>query len=112
MSPFIFCHTLTAVFLASLLKWNKISAALGVMITNPLTAPFFYSFTYFVGSLFVPSEIPLFPEDLNINAVRELLKNSPRILWILTVGGVVSGIPIAVAGYYLAYRILVNRKKK
>jgi uncharacterized protein (DUF2062 family) len=28
------------VFIAALLKWNKIAAAVGVQVTNPLTAPF------------------------------------------------------------------------
>ena len=54
MSPYMMCHTVTAVFVAALLKWNKIAAAAGVFITNPVTAPFFYALTYRVGAAIMP----------------------------------------------------------
>ena len=38
------------VFFASLFKWSKITAAIGVQITNPITAPFLYTFTYYIGA--------------------------------------------------------------
>ncbi len=41
MSPSMGVQMPIAIFIAALLKWNKISSAAGVWITNPLTAPSF-----------------------------------------------------------------------
>ena len=43
-------QTVIALFFATLFKWNKISSAVGVWISNPFTAPFLYSLTYYVGA--------------------------------------------------------------
>ncbi|WP_373500093.1 DUF2062 domain-containing protein [Desulfococcus sp.] len=115
MSPFMMCHTVTAVFIASLLKWNKIAAAAGVVITNPLTAPFFYAMTYKVGAAVLPGGTShlVMPAEFGVDALMALLKNGPEILWILTVGGIVTGIPIALAGYVFAYRLIqIYRKRR
>ncbi len=50
MSPSMGFQMVIAAAVAAFLKWDIISAAMGVWITNPLTAPFIYSLTYFVGS--------------------------------------------------------------
>ena len=95
-------------FVASLLKWNKIAAAAGVFITNPVTAPFFYAITYRVGAAIMPeasSRVAL-PSAFTVDALTALLRSGPDILWILTVGGILTGIPIAVAGYVVAYRLM------
>lgn len=102
------CHTVTAVFFASLLKWSRIAAALGVVITNPFTAPFFYALTFRVGAAVLPgtSLRPALPADFSVEAIASLIRNGPEILWILTVGGVVTGVPIALAGYLFTYRLI------
>lgn len=115
MLPFVISQTVTAVFIASLCKWNKIAAAAGVVITNPVTAPFFYAMTFKVGAAVMPetSSRLVMPAAFSVDAVMALLKNGPEILWILTVGGVVTGIPISLAGYILAYRlVLIYRKRR
>ena len=50
MTPTMGIQMPIAVFFAALLKWSKISAAFGVWVTNPLTAPVIYAVTYFVGA--------------------------------------------------------------
>jgi uncharacterized protein (DUF2062 family) len=114
MSPFMMCHTVTAVFIASLLKWNRITAAAGVFITNPVTAPFFYAVTFKVGAAVMldTSSRLVMPAAFSVDAVMALLKNGPEILWILTVGGIVTGIPVAFAGYLLAYRLILTYRKR
>ena len=42
MTPSIGFQMVIAAAIAASLKWNKISAAMGVWITNPLTAPLVY----------------------------------------------------------------------
>ncbi|OQX22980.1 MAG: hypothetical protein BWK80_28380 [Desulfobacteraceae bacterium IS3] len=91
-----------AVFFAAILKWNKISAAMGVWITNPITAPFFYGFTYLVGAKILGLGNMTGVTD-NIDSVSEILSKAPEIVWSLIIGGVVVGLPLAVASYYFCY---------
>lgn len=90
-----------AIFLAALFKWNKISAAIAVWITNPLTAPFIYSFSYFVGAKILGFKIaPKLLTGLDFSTLKEA---GAKILLATTVGGVVVGIPLSLLGYYLAF---------
>ena len=52
MTPTFGIQMVIAVFLAMLLEENKIAAAVGVWITNPLTIPPIYAATYWLGTLF------------------------------------------------------------
>lgn len=101
MTPTIGFQIPIAVFVAALFKWNKISAAVAVWITNPLTAPFIYSFSYFVGAKMLGFKIaPKLLTGLDLPTLKEA---GAKILLATTVGGVVVGIPLALLGYYLAF---------
>ena len=101
MTPTIGFQMPIAVFLAALFKWNKISAAVAVWVTNPLTAPFIYSFTYFVGAKMLGFKIaPNLLGSLDFPTLREA---GGKILLATTVGGVILGVPLALLGYYLAF---------
>jgi uncharacterized protein (DUF2062 family) len=101
MTPTIGFQMPIAVFVAALFKWNKISAAVAVWITNPLTAPFIYSFSYFVGAKMLGFKIaPKLLTGLDLPTLKEA---GAKILLATTVGGVVVGIPLALLGYYLAF---------
>ena len=92
------------VFIAALLKWNKIAAAIGVQVTNPLTAPFVYSLTYFVGARILGLERQFAWKDaFDLNKIVEMIEKAPGIMLALIVGGVVVGLPIAWAGYLFSY---------
>lgn len=107
------CHTVLAVFLAAVFKWNKLSAAAGVFITNPVTAPLIYPFIYWVGALFVPVRTSYrLPDAFTVDAVREWIARTPELLCVLTVGGVVTGIPLAVVGYWIAYRLILKYRSR
>lgn len=101
MTPTIGFQIPIAVFVAALFKWNKISAAVAVWITNPLTAPLIYSFSYFVGAKMLGFKIaPKLLTGLDLPTLKEA---GAKILLATTVGGVVVGIPLALLGYYLAF---------
>ena len=101
MTPTIGFQMPIAIFVAALFKWNKISAAVAVWITNPLTAPFIYSFSYFVGAKMLGFKIaPKLLTGLDFATLKEA---SAKIFLATTVGGVVAGIPLALLGYYLAF---------
>lgn len=102
-TPTMGFQTVAAIFLASLLGWNKLAAAIGVWITNPLTAPLFYGSSYVVGARVLgrPARDD-WPPQLSLNGLFKSLAEAPDILWVLTVGGVLLGLPAAVMSYYLA----------
>jgi uncharacterized protein len=103
-SPTMGFQIIIAVFLAALFEWNKITAGMGVWITNPLTAPFIYSGTYVLGSktLCFNNEF-IFPDEFTISALVHMIKGAPKIFAALTAGGVLIGLPLAAAGYYVVY---------
>ena len=105
MSPTIGFQTAIAVFFASILKWNKISAAVGVWITNPLTVPFIYGITYLVGAnlLGIEKADSSLSDTLDSTTVFALLSKTPEIIWALIIGGIITGLPLAVFGYYFCH---------
>ena len=104
MSPTMGFQMAIAVFFAALLKWNKISAAVAVWITNPFTAPIIYGLTYFVGAkiLGVSNSFQGL-SAFDLSALLHLIQKTPKILMVMTLGGVVVGIPLALAGYYFSF---------
>jgi hypothetical protein len=102
-----------AIFFASILKWNKYSAVLAVWITNPVTAPLLYGFTYIVGAklLGLHNTFKML-EHMDWSTLVMLLRKSPSIITSLMVGGVVVGLPLAVVGYFLSYQAVEGYQKK
>jgi uncharacterized protein (DUF2062 family) len=107
MTPSMGFHTAIAVFLAALFKWNKISAAVGVWVTNPLTAAVIYYVNYFIGAKFIGlQKVYLFSEAHGFTKIYKIMLKAPEIFWALTIGGIVLGLPLAVAGYYFSYSVV------
>ncbi|MDJ0912875.1 MAG: DUF2062 domain-containing protein [Desulfobacterales bacterium] len=107
MSPFFGLHIITAVALASLLGWSKVAAAIGVNITNAATAPVIYPITYWVGAhLSGFAKEVQWPTSFAITEFAGFLKQSPLIVADLVVGGIILGLPIAVAGYFFSLRTI------
>ena len=52
--PVIPFQTVIALALAVVLRCNKLAAALGTWVSNPLNVPFFYYGLYKVGIFFIP----------------------------------------------------------
>ena len=104
MTPTIGVQTPIAIFLAALLKWSKLSSAIGVWISNPLTAPILYGVTYITGAKILSLE-PVFSMPLSPtwSTFKAMLQKAPQAFGAMTVGGALLGIPLAIVGYYLAY---------
>jgi len=106
-------QAISAIFIASLLKWNKISAALGTLITNPLTFPFIYSITYWTGKkMMLISNNYQIPENINTNDILSLLHKAPHIFLTLIVGGLCIGLPASVITYYFSYKAILKYRNK
>ncbi|HHP7233475.1 MAG TPA: DUF2062 domain-containing protein [Desulfobacterales bacterium] len=113
MTPFMGAHTLIAVPLAALFKWNKISAAVAVWVTNAFTAPIIYGITYMLGASLVGATQPFgFSEIKSWGELFDLILDTPEIFWAMSVGGIILGIPLAVMGYYFAYTVVSRYQEK
>jgi len=107
MTPFLGFHIIVAVFLAALFKWNKIAAGIGAWVTNPVTAPFIYSMNWYVGAKVTGIQLNLLvPDCLDARELLDLMQNGPHIIWTLLVGGLITGLPLAVGCYFLARLVL------
>ncbi|MGD8449993.1 MAG: DUF2062 domain-containing protein [Desulfobacterales bacterium] len=102
-----------ALFAASLLKWNKIAALTGVWITNPVSAPFIYGTTYLVGSRIIGVEKAFkIPGVLDFELLKRTLEKAPEILFCMTIGGIIIGIPLALISYYLSFSVVKRYQDK
>ncbi|WP_319523805.1 DUF2062 domain-containing protein [uncultured Desulfosarcina sp.] len=105
MTPFLGIHFVTSIALASLLRWSKISAMVGVNITNVFTAPLIYPVNYWVGAKLVGvSNGVRWPAAFTAQEMINLVKQSPMVLVDLCAGGMILGIPLAFAGYVVVLR--------
>jgi uncharacterized protein len=112
MTPFFGVHFISSILLASLLGWSKIAAMIGVNVTNAITAPLIYPVTYWVGVRLVgfSKEID-WPKALDVGDILILMKQSPLILVDLFIGGAIIGIPLAIGGYFIAFRMICRYRK-
>jgi len=109
MAPCMGIQTIIAVFFASLFKWNKLSAAVGVWISNPVSAPFLYGFTFYVGSLFTGITESFRPVGVfDFSYLYQIVLKAREIFWTLTLGGRRTSQQVTGLGYYLSY-IAVKR---
>jgi len=104
MTPFIGFQIFIAVFFASLLKWDKVAAGIGVFNTNPLTAPFLFGSAYVVGAYMLQLETTFSIASLSsLEGLFGLFAEGKMILLAITLGGVVVGIPLALIAYYTTF---------
>lgn len=102
-----------AIFLASILRGNQLMAALMTWLTNPLTSPFLYAGTYWVGRIFLkaPPLKELFQQELSLMELWARLGG--RVFICLLIGGLITGLIVGIIGYYFTapvYRILRERR--
>jgi uncharacterized protein (DUF2062 family) len=108
MSPFFGLHVLTALALAALLKWSKITALIGVNITNALTAPLIYPLNYWVGALLAGRADHIqWPSAFNFGELIDLLRQSPQIILNLVIGGIAIGLPLSLLGYGVTLKLIM-----
>jgi len=100
-SPTFGFQIILAVFLAFLLRQNKIATFVGVWVTNPLTAPLIYGLEYKIGRLILglpPLAADQFTSELSWSLGMKV--GAPLFL-----GSLVLGIPVATIGYAITVRM-------
>lgn len=113
MTPFVGFQVLISVSIASLAKWNRIAAGLGVFNTNLATGLFMFSFNYYLGSkiLGIKSDFQL-PDKLDISFIPQVFDAGLDVFFSLLVGGLLTGLPFAFVVYQVTYRILKRKQLK
>ncbi|KIH75817.1 hypothetical protein SAMN05660860_02958 [Geoalkalibacter ferrihydriticus] len=103
MTPTFGVQMIIAVFVAILLRENKIAAAAGVWVTNPFTAPFIYALGYETGRLLLGMDRVALVREFNYEAVKRF---GWDLFLPLTVGGIVLGVLCGVITYALTVRAI------
>lgn len=101
--PIIPFQSILVLALALATRSSKLTALLGTLISNPLNIPFLYFIMYKLGRFFLPETRGRFnPEHLTID---DLLQTGWHVFGAMSLGGVLIGIPSAIAAYFLAFHL-------
>ena len=106
MTPFFGIHSLISVSLSLIFRANPLASLLGIQVTNVFTAPLLYALSYKVGSMLYPSDRALLlPDDFTLQALFHWLTTLSDVVIILSIGGVILGIPFAFISHFCVYYI-------
>jgi len=108
MTPTFGFQMAIAVFFAWILKESKVAAALGVWITNPLTAPFIYALEYETGRALLQMPHASLPHHLSFEAMGQL---SWEVILPLCLGSLIWSIVSWFVAYYICLRITPLMRK-
>lgn len=103
MTPTFGLQMIIAIFLAYLLKENRLAALVGVWITNPVTAPVIYAIEYEIGRILLKMPRAELPGELSFGAFANLSYDVLAPLWL---GGTIAGILCGSLGYLVALRVV------
>jgi uncharacterized protein (DUF2062 family) len=110
MTPTMGIQMYIAIPLAAVFRISKVAAATTVWLTNPLTAPFIYGFTYMAGAKLLGYPLKIsFTSD---PSWQTLWDSGKCVLLALTVGGIISGVVVGAAGYFLTLSMVTAAREK
>lgn len=107
MTPTFGFQMLIAIFFAWILKENRLAAALGVWVTNPLTAPFIYALEYESGRFLLGMPRIAFPDELSYVAMTAV---GWDLLLPLMFGSLIYAVVSGALTYAIALRIIPSVK--
>lgn len=111
--PFFGLQTILGIFLAILVRGNKITAAVGTWISNPLTYIPIYLFNFEVGQFLLGTHY--LSTDIDWTSKTEILEAGKTFIATLLVGCTVVGAIVATVAYFVGLWLipqLRNRIKK
>ena len=109
VTPTIPLHTVLAVALAFAFKCSKPAAIIGVWVGNPITIPFFYIGSYYLGTFLFNISTPFNPDHISIHQLMEL---GLEITVAMNIGGILLGIPFGVAAYFITLKAFKSIRGK
>ncbi len=110
-TPFIGVKVFIAIFLTWIFRWSKAAAIIGVFHINFLTGPIFYSFSYFLGNTVTgtSSSVEL-TSAFTLDGLLALKSMGIGVFLSLLTGGVILGLPLALASYYYSYYLIKKKR--
>lgn len=102
--PIFGLQTLVGVFLAILLRGNKILAAAGTWISNPLTYVPIYAFNFHVGKWLLNQHDEF--TDVSLQSWEQVKELGSEILITLFVGCFVVGLVCSILSYFLGVHLI------
>lgn len=110
--PWFGFQTIIGILLAFLLRGNKLAAALGTWVSNPLTyAPLFF-FNFKIGQFIQGRSSLGGPEFQLTDDWSKLLDLGADILLSLSIGSFAVGLVASIATYFITLNILTRRQEK
>ncbi|HAY22622.1 DUF2062 domain-containing protein [Desulfobacca acetoxidans] len=99
VTPTIPFHMISALALASILRVSRTAAVMGCWVSNPITIPALYYFSFKLGKLLLyPHQHLTFPHTINLS---ELLQLGWRVNLALQTGGLLLALPSGMVAYFL-----------
>jgi uncharacterized protein len=108
--PFFGTQSLFAIALALPFRANKLAAALGTWISNPLTSLPLYLFNFKVGCALLGVSADFSSEGLSLTETLLALKE--KFLSALFLGCFVSGIVASLIGYWVAFKLIRSWRQR
>lgn len=112
--PVVGVHTISAILVASILRYNRLAAAIGTYIpTNPWSTIPLFAFEYYVGRLILGIlgiKFAYTNLSFSLKDPSKLLKLGKAIYIPMLVGGIFLAFIFAILGYYIFIHILKKVK--
>ena len=112
-TPLIGAHIILAIILSWALKANYFSSVLGTFIGTPLTYPFIWFVSLYVGNIFIPIE------DFNLIELGEssfysleILSNIKPLMPSFLIGGILVGLASAFLSYFFVKKLIIFYRNK
>ncbi|MHB8810633.1 MAG: DUF2062 domain-containing protein [Desulfobulbaceae bacterium] len=122
ISPTIPLHTVAIIGVTLLLRASTIAALISAsVISNPLTMGPLYYLCWLAGDLILPGRltwdrIQAALETLKHSGFMDSLRSMSQLGWdailVLLTGGLVLGLPLAIASYFLSLRFFIAIREK
>jgi uncharacterized protein (DUF2062 family) len=110
MSPTMGFQMAIAIPIAAFFRISKLAAAVAVWLTNPATAFFIYLFNYKLGARLLG--YPLKADFLSNPSWESFWRAGTHAVFSLTLGGIITGVIIALPGYFVALAMVRTAREK
>jgi hypothetical protein len=98
-----------ALFIASLLRWNRISAVLGSLVMNPFTFPFFWTLSGSLGAAIFHADAKKVLQSVENG---ERMKSLSEAALIYLTGNTLIALAGAVVSYFVSWKLVMTYREK
>lgn len=98
-----------ALLIASLLRWNRISAVLGSLVMNPFTTPFFWTLSGSLGAAIFRADAKMVLQSVGNG---ERMKSLSEAALIYLTGNTLIALTGAVVSYFVSRKLVMAYREK